>query len=362
MTKKQVQDQELDNQVEDQEEEVETIDESPASETLHPGAGANGGTPSRTHILASIAGAISNVDRDTANYWEKTLKTNFRDSFGTDSGEWESNKNSIRAWASKAVGKTVKEDVAEMFNGQELSEEFKDKASILFEAAVNAKVNLVLSEAEDLYEERLEEEVGNIAEALEDKTEQFLEYVAEQWMEQNQVAVESALRSEITTDFMTKLRDLFVESNVIIPDEQVDVIDALAEKVEELESRLSEIIQENAELREGQEEAVRSSIIAQAVEGLTQVQKEKITDLAESLEAEDAEDFVAKVDVLVESVKPVNNKAGKATVQELLEEANPENVVLMNENGDVVTEENIPTEMAGYINAIKRTVPQEKAA
>lgn len=355
MTKEEVENQEVETQ------EEETLEESPASETLHPGAGANAGTMSRTHVLASIAGAIANVDRETANYWEKVLRDNFKDEFGTDEGEWRENKNSIRAWASNAIGKSVKEDVAEMLDGQELSEEFKDKAGILFEAAVNAKVNMVLAEAEDLYEERLEEEVGEISEALEEKTEQFLAYVAEQWMEDNEVAVESALRSEITTEFMSKLRDLFNESNVAIPEDQVEVVDALAEKVEELESRLAEAIQENAELREGQEEATRETIIAKAVEGLNQVQKEKVEKLAESLEAEDAEDFVAKVEVLVESVKP--NKTGKSSVQELLEEANPDNVVLMNADGEVLNEENVPQEMAGYLAALKRTVPQpEKTA
>ena len=354
---------ELEDQVETEGQEVEededeTIDESPASETLHPGAGANGGTASRTQVLASIAGALASVDREKANYWEKVLKTNFKDSFGTDESEHTANKNSIKAYASDAIGKSVKEDVADMFNGQnDLTEDFKAKATVLFEAAVNAKVNAVLVEAEDLYEERLEEETAAIAEAITDKVEQFIGYVAEQWMTDNEVAIESALRSEVTSDFMSKLRDLFIESNVNIPEESVEVVDALAEKVEELEARLAEQIEENAELREGQEEATRESIIAQAIDGMNQVQKEKVTKLAESLDADDAEDFAAKVDVLVESVKAPSNKAGKDTVQELLEDVDPNNVVLMEADGSVIADA-VPEEMKAYIGAINRTVPK----
>lgn len=336
--------------------------ESAASETLHPDSGSNGGAASRTSVLASIAGALANVDRETANYWEQTLKTNFRKDFGTDTGEWAKNKDSIKAYASKAVGKTVKEDIAEMFSGQkDLTEDFKTKATVIFEAAVQAKVNEALVDLEDQYEERLEEEVGAIAEELENKTAVFLEHVADVWMEENEVAIENGLRNQITTEFMSKLRDLFIESNVNIPEQEVEVIDALANKVEELEARLAEVIEENAELRSGNETSERDAIIDAAKEGMTDVQKEKLDKLAEGVDAESAEEFTEKMAILAESVKGTKPaKGGK--VQDLLEEADDKNRVLV--EGTETSGENahVPAEMAGYIAAIQRTVPSAKKA
>ncbi len=337
----------------------EVINESPASETLHPDSGSNAGAAPRAHVLASIAGALANVDREKANYWAKTLVTNFGKDFGIDASKWSENQNSIKAHPSDAVGKAVHEDVIEMFKGEELSEDFKTRAAVIFEASINAKVNAALVEAEEQYETRLEEEVAKIAEELEDKVAVHLEYLGTHWLEENAVAIESALRSEVTTSFMAGLRELYTEHNINIPEDSVEVVDALAEKNDELEARLAEAIQQIAELREGQEVQARDAIIAKAKDGMTQADAEKLDALAEGVDAESAEDFTKKVTILAESIKKPAVKTGQK-VQELLEETNPDNKVLVEgENVKPVGKVDPSDPMARYLNAINRTIPRE---
>jgi len=181
-------------------------------------------------------------------------------------------------------GQAMREDVEEMFADQDLSEEFKEKASTLFEAAVNLRITTEMARLEEAYDARLQEEVEEITESLERKLDSYLDYVVETWMKENEVAIESSLRNEVTEEFIDGLRNLFTEHYIDIPESKVDVVESLAYKVEQLESRLDEVISENTELKGDLTFVQRKEIFEELSEGLTMVQAEKFGTLAESIQ------------------------------------------------------------------------------
>lgn len=188
----------------------------------------------------------------------------------------------------------VREDVEEMFVGEDLSEEFKDKASTLFEAAVNARVTVELAKLEEEFEQKLDEELSLAVESIEKGLDSYLDYVVEKWMEENQVAIESSLRNEIMEEFIGGLKGLFAEHYIDVPEDKVDVLEALTTKVEELEESLSEVIEENAELKGVLTESKRQEVLEDLAEGLTMTQAEKFFALAEGIEFDGDLDVYAK--------------------------------------------------------------------
>jgi len=197
---------------------------------------------------------------------------------------------------------SVKEDVEEMFDGEELSEEFKDKASTLFEAAVHAKALVEIARLEEEYESRLEEEVTSIVEGIESNLDTYLDYVVENWMKENEVAIESSLRNEIMEEFIGGLKNLFAEHYIEMPEEKIDVVEELAAKVERLEEALDETINENTELKAALIESERQEIVDEIAEGLTLSQSEKFLSLAEGVDFDgDLEVYKKKLSVVKES-------------------------------------------------------------
>jgi len=146
-----------------------------------------------------------------------------------------SNKSSI-ATKPSAASSSMKEDVAAMLNGEDLSEDFKEKATVIFEAAVTARIAEVTEDSEEQYNTALAEEVAAISEELSAKIDQYMEYVVEQWMEENEVAIQHSLKTEITENFVAKLKGLFEESHIAIPDEQFDVVEALESEVNDIQA------------------------------------------------------------------------------------------------------------------------------
>ena len=334
-----------------QEDEEELEEGSAAQDTLHPGSGSNAGTePSRLETVSRALGVLANVDKDTLKYFNGMMATHFGKDFGIPDGAKEKNQGSIKAHPSAAVKEEIHSEITKMFTDNQLSEEFKEKATVLFEAAVEARVNAERVGLEEEYEARLEDELEAINEEIQNHLDKYVSYVAEEWLKENEVAIESSLRNEITTEFMSKLRELFVESNVNIPEDQIEVVDALAEKVEELESRLAEAIEENADLRELKEEVEKAEIVAEAAEGLTLVESEKFKELAEGVDASDVEEFQHKLGLIRESLKPSKT----SNVETLLEEVNEDNQP--GEEGEGF----VDPAMRGYLDVIKRTVKSEK--
>ena len=250
----------------------------------------------------------------------------------------------IRQISSEDV--SVAEDVEAMFSGQDLSEEFTSKATTIFEAAVVSKVNQILETVTVDFESDLEAEKVQIAEKLSEQVDSYLEYVAEEWMKDNELAVEQGIRSEIVENFMTGLRGLFTENYIDIPEEKVDLVDELAGKVTELESSINEEMERNIVLRKELVEAKQSAILTSACEDITESQAAKLQSLAEGVAFDDADSYAAKLETLKESYFPK-------------EEAITEEVVIDEDEPLELSEEATPASdpsMNAYLNAISKSI------
>lgn len=182
-----------------------------------------------------------------------------------------------------------------------LSEGFKDKASVIFEAALKSKLSEHVERLEEQYAEELAEETSRIQNDLVEKVDGYLNYVVEQWMEDNKVAVESGLRTEIAENFMSALHGVFVENYIQVPESKVDLVDELSAKVEELEESLNEKIEDNVALKESVNGLTRQAIIRESSVGLSEAQAEKLKSLVEDVDFGDADTFASKVETIKES-------------------------------------------------------------
>jgi hypothetical protein len=220
-----------------------------------------------------------------------------------------------KAMIKKMINKEkMKEDIDALMSGENLSEEFVQKATTIFEAAVIARAEEVIAEAEAELLEQFESAIEEVKEDLATKVDDYLNYVVEQWMKENEIAIEKGLRAEIVEDFIGGLRNLFIEHYIDIPADKVDVVEELTTRVEELESSLNEQITHGIELKKELNEQKKIEAIYTACEGLTQTQVEKLKSLAEGVEFTTEEEFVEKLSTLKESyfkaeVKVANNSA-----------------------------------------------------
>ena len=200
----------------------------------------------------------------------------------------------------------MEEDVAALLAGEELSEEFQEKARTIFETAIKAKVATVQEELKVQYEATLEEEVSAIKEELTERVDAYLEYVAEEWMTENQLAVEQGIKTEMTESFLTGMRGLFEEHYVTIPEEKYDVTAAMVEKLDEMEDKLNEQINKNIALNQRLAESVADAIFSDVCEGLALSQKDKLASLAENVEFDSEENYREKLVTLRKSYFPEN--------------------------------------------------------
>jgi hypothetical protein len=221
------------------------------------------------------------------------------------------------------------EDIQALFSDdQTISEDFKSKAATIFEARVIDRVAQIQEEIDAEYAGMLEEAVEQIKSDLTEKVDDYLNYVVEQWMEENQIAIESGLRSEITEDFIAGLRNLFAENYINVPEDKVDLVEELAAKVEELETKLNEEIETNIEYKKALTEAIKEQLTVEVCEGLTATQVEKIKTLAESVDFSTEEEFVEKLETLRENYFPSGiQKAKVSHLQEQFEEAEEKKLV-----------------------------------
>jgi hypothetical protein len=192
-------------------------------------------------------------------------------------------------------------DVDALLEGENLSEEFRTKATTIFEAAVMSRAQVVVEEVEAQLTEQFEMVVEQAKEELSEQVNDYLNYFVEEWMKENEIALEKGLRSEITEDFMTGLRDLFIEHHIDIPEDKVNVVEEFAAKIEELENSLNEQINTNIELSKSLNEQKKIEALHTVCEGLTQTQVEKLKSLAESVEFTTESEFMTKLETLVES-------------------------------------------------------------
>jgi len=193
------------------------------------------------------------------------------------------------------------EDLDALAADEELSEEFRTKASAIFEAATTAKIASEIDRLEEQYAENLEAEVSTVASDLAEKVDAYLAYVVEQWVEENKVAIENGLRTEIAEDFMTALQGVFKENYIEVPESKVDLVDELADKVVDLEESLNKTTEENIRLSESVREATRTEIVRKFSKDLAATDAEKLAKLVEDVDYVNAETFEMKVSVIAES-------------------------------------------------------------
>ena len=215
---------------------------------------------------------------------------------------------------------SIEEDVKALVEGEELSEEFKEKAKTILEAAIKGKVVQIKEVLEAEYDAKLLEEVEEIKGALNERVDSYLEYVADEWFTENQLAVQSGLKEELTESFMTGLKSLFEEHYVTIPEEKYDVLESMAYKLDDMETKLNEQIEKNVSLNKRLGESVADGILDQVSEGLAVTQKEKLASLSESVEFESEDEYREKLETLKESYFPKATPTAKSAPQQTLSE------------------------------------------
>lgn len=243
----------------------------------------------------------------------------------------------------------MSEHIEALLQGEDLSEEFKEKATTIFEAAVQQKVEEELVKIQEAYAETLEEQVQEITENLSSNVDDYLNYVVEQWVTENEVAIENGLRTELTEDFITGLRQLFAENYIDIPEDKVSVVEELGSKVAELETKLNEEIDRNVYLNRTLGESKQFEVLVNACDGLTDTQAEKLKTLSEGVEFTSEGEFAKKIKTLRENYFPVQSTGeGNLALDRAEVESSPDGRVL---------NENLQGPMARYVQTLGRKLP-----
>ena len=220
----------------------------------------------------------------------------------------------------------IEADVQALLEGEELSEDFQNKARTIFEGAIRSKVATIKEELQEAYAEALVEELDSIKAGLTDRVDAYLEYVADEWMQENALQVEAGLKTEMTESFLEGMKSLFEEHYVTIPEEKYDVLNSMVDKLDEMESKLNEQIDRNVALNRRLAESTADVIFADVAEGLADTQKEKLATLAENVEFESDTDYREKLETLKESYFPSKTSAPKSTSENLSEEVSTDEV------------------------------------
>ena len=215
----------------------------------------------------------------------------------------------------------VSADVEALLQGEELSEEFQEKAKTIFEAAINSKVDAIQNELETIYSEKLAEEIESTKASLTERVDSYLEYVADEWLHENQLAVDQGLKAEMSESFMTGLKGLFEEHYVSVPEEKYDVLESMVNKLDEMESKLNEQIDKNIALNKRLSESTSDGILSEVSEGLAITQKEKLASLAESVEFESEENYREKLVTLRNSYFPNSAPSAQRDNSEFIAES-----------------------------------------
>ena len=240
----------------------------------------------------------------------------------------------------------IEADVQALLEGEELSEEFQDKARTIFEGAIRSKVGEIKEELQEAYAEALVEELDSIKAGLTERVDAYLEYVADEWFVENALQVETGLKTEMTESFLEGMKSLFEEHYVDIPEEKYDVLNSMVDKLDEMESKLNEQIDRNVALNRRLAESTADGVFAAVAEGLADTQKEKLATLAENVEFESDADYREKLETLKESYFPSKTSAPKNTSENLSEEVSTDEVI----------QEDTTPRMQAYLDVLSRAV------
>ena len=236
---------------------------------------------------------------------------------------------------------SIEEDVNALLEGEELSEEFQEKARIIFESALRSKVSEIKETIEEQYAQALAEEVEEIKSELSERVDAYLEYVADEWMQENALVIEKGLKTEMTESFLEGMKGLFEEHYVTIPEDKYDVLESMVDKLDEMETKLNEQIEKNVSLNKRLAESVADGIFEQVADGLADTQKDKLASLAESVEFESEEEYREKLETLKEAYFPSKVSTPKARTESRSE-------------GVDSSPESISGTMSAYLNTLSR--------
>ena len=239
----------------------------------------------------------------------------------------------------------VEEDLTALLEGEELSEEFQNKARTIFEAAIKTKISEVKSELQEQYEKTIVEEVASVKAELAERVDAYLEYVSDEWMSENKLAVEAGLKTEMTESFLTGMKSLFEDHYVTIPEDKYDVLNSMVEKLDEMEGKLNEQINKNVALNKRLAESTSDVILADVSEGLAVTQKDKLATLAENVEFDGEDNYREKLVTLRNSYFPANPGTPTTKTENLSEGA---------ETGH--QQPAVTGSMESYLKAISRSV------
>jgi len=327
------------------------VTESAAADTLKPGAG-SGGTESKAEMLATFAALAAQLGKeDLSDLFNRTIA-----SIGQEAANIPNDAAAKNA-ATIAMKGAVKEDINDMFSSDDLSEEFKEKATTVFEAAVSVRATLKEAELQEEFEEtvaaleeefeaKLQEETSNIFEDISEKLDQYLDYAINEWLEENKLVVENSLRAEIAEDFIQGLHGLFSEHYIRVPEEKIDLVAEMKAELEEVKAKLNETVDSKLELQAIIDEATREAALEEMSEGLSAIQAEKLRTLAEGIDFIDANTYSKKLSILKENVSGKKVAKTSGFITETID-------------GDVGEEDNevsVPAHMQHYMKAISKSV------
>lgn len=319
--------------------------ETAAAATLKPDSMPADGK-SKAGMMASMMSAMNGMAKsELVDFFNKSMSQfGANVDLGVPAGAAEKNAASI------ATKGAVKEDIGEMFTGEELSEDFREKVSTLIEAAINSQLNVALAEMIEEQEVQFDELVEDYKQELSEQVDEYLNYVVKEWAEQNKVGIENALKLEIQESFMTGLKNLFKEHYVDVPDEKYDVIGELESKVETLTQQISDMQNKNIELASTNEELNRNNILGDMARDLTESDAAKFFSLAEGLSYNDLNHYSKKLNVIKETYFNTT-----ATANPVIEDTEIMGIASLNE--EVESEEpQLHGPMAKYASAISRTI------
>jgi len=313
---------------------VEKIDETAAADTLKP-------SPSKAEMLATFTSLMAQLGKeDLSKFLNDALAQIGKEAEKTPSATAPGQTGLGQMPMPKLV---AKEDVEEMFAGETLTEEFKEKTVTIFEAAVNARLTIEKARLEEETEKKIEEAVALFQNDLSSKVDQYMDYVVETWVKENEIALVESLRSEIAEEFIGGLHKLFTESYINIPEEKVDVLGELSARIEEIQAKLDEEINKNIELQNVINEAEKQTTFDEVAEGLVATQVEKFRTLSEGVDFADVDAYRKKLQVIKEQYFAKKEKPATNIVTEETEAVEP-------------VAAPVPAHMAKYVSAISRTL------
>lgn len=313
---------------------VEKIDETAAADTLKP-------SPSKAEMLATFTSLMAQLGKeDLSKFLNDALAQIGKEAEKTPSATAPGQTGLGQMPMPKLV---AKEDVEEMFAGETLTEEFKEKTVTIFEAAVNARLTIEKARLEEETEKEIEEAVALFQDDLSSKVDQYMDYVVEAWVKENEIALVESLRSEIAEEFIGGLHKLFTESYINIPEEKVDVLGELSARIEEIQAKLDEEINKNIELQNVINEAEKQTTFDEVAEGLVATKVEKFRTLSEGVDFADVDAYRKKLQVIKEQYFAKKEKPATNIVTEETEAVEP-------------VAAPVPAHMAKYVSAISRTL------